>query len=126
MSPRAKASVFLVLAFVLGVAAGALGFGVYLRQTSGRPTGPERFQNAILHRLSSELDLQPEQRARVESILRETGQEFSRLREEMRPRFREIRARSRERIRGVLDAQQQAKFESLSADWDRRAERWRR
>jgi hypothetical protein len=44
----------------------------------------------------------------------------------MRPRFREIRARSRERIRGVLDAQQQAKFESLSADWDRRAERWRR
>jgi Spy/CpxP family protein refolding chaperone len=126
MSSRAKASLFLVLAFVLGLAAGALGFGVYLRQTTGRAGGPERYQTAILRRLSSELDLQPEQRARVEAILRETGQEFSRLREEMRPRFREIRARSRQRIREALEPAQQAKFESLSAEWDRRAERWRR
>jgi hypothetical protein len=62
----------------------------------------------------------------VEAALKETGGEFARLREEMRPRFQEIRNRSRERIRTILDGEQQAKFDALSAEWERRADRWRR
>jgi hypothetical protein len=61
----------------------------------------------------------------VETILKDTGQEFGRLREEMRPRFREIRARGQERIQAVLDAGQRTKFESLAQEWEGRADRWR-
>jgi len=52
----------------------------------------------------------------VEAILRESGAEFARLREDIRPRFREIRTRTRERIRAVLDVEQQQKFERLTAE----------
>lgn len=127
MSVRTRATLFVALAFILGVAVGGLGLGIYVRAGGRLPfAAPERFQASILRRLDRELDLRPDQRERVEAALRETGQEFARLREEMRPRFQEIRSRSRDRIRMVLDTEQQAKFEALSAEWERRAERGRR
>ncbi len=124
MSARGKASVFLILAFVLGVIVGGLGLGVYVAQAGGRLPfrEPAKFQAHVLHRLSRDLDLRPDQRERVEAILRETGQEFAQLREEMRPRFQEIRERTRDRIRGVLDQQQQARFDKLTAEWERRTQ----
>jgi hypothetical protein len=128
MSARTRATLVVVLAFVLGVAVGSLGLGIYVARTGGRLpfASPARFQASMLHRLTRELDLRPEQRERVEAALKETGGEFARLREEMRPRFQEIRNRSRERIRTILDGEQQAKFDALSAEWERRADRWRR
>ncbi len=124
MSARGKASLFLIVAFLLGVAVGGLGFGVYVAQAGGRLPfhQPERFQAHVLQRLSRDLSLQPDQRERVQVILRETAQEFARLREEMGPRFQEIRTRSRDRIRSVLDQQQQARFDRLTAEWQRRAQ----
>jgi Spy/CpxP family protein refolding chaperone len=71
------------------------------------------------------LELKAEQRQQVEAILREAGEEFARLREELRPRFREIQTRSRGRIKAVLDAGQQAKFDALADEWERRGERRR-
>jgi hypothetical protein len=124
MSARGKASLFLIVAFLLGVAVGGLGLGVYVAQAGGRLPfhEPQRFQANVLRRLSRDLDLQPDQRERVQAILRDTGQEFAKLREEMRPRYQEIRTRSRDRIRGVLDQQQQVKFDQLAAEWQRRAQ----
>jgi Spy/CpxP family protein refolding chaperone len=78
-----------------------------------------------LTRLTKELELGSEQRQKVEAVLKETGQEFARLRDEIGPRFREIRDRSKERIRAVLDAAQQTKFDTVSQEWERRIERWR-
>ena len=127
MTTRAKGGLLLVLAFLLGASVGALGFGLYQVRT-GRwhpPRDPARFQQSLLKRLSRELDLRPDQQQQVEKVLRETGEEFARLRGEFGPRMREIRARSREQIRAVLDPGQQAKFETLSQEWERRVERWR-
>jgi len=127
MTTRVKGGLLLLLAFVLGASVGALGFGLYQVRT-GRwhaPRDPARFQQFLLRRLTRELDLRADQQEQVEKVLRETGEEFTRLREEFGPRMREIRARSRERIRAVLDPGQQAKFETLSQEWERRAERWR-
>jgi len=127
MRRRWRAGLLLVLAFLLGVAVGGLGLGVYTAMAGGRlPFGGHRFHAVRLGDLTRELDLRPDQRERVEGVLRETGQEFGRLREELRPRFQEIRARSRQRIRMLLDAEQQAKFDALSAEWERQAERRRR
>jgi Spy/CpxP family protein refolding chaperone len=127
MTARVRGALFLLLAFLLGAAAGAFGFGLYQVRT-GRwhvPRDPARFQQFLLKRLTRELDLRPDQRQQVEAILREAGQEFAHLREEFGPRVREIRARSRDRIRALLDPGQQAKFETLAQEWERRAERWR-
>lgn len=127
MTTRVKGALLLLLAFLLGAVTGALGFGLYQERTGwgGPRRDPARFHQFLLKRLTRELDLRPDQGQQVEAVLRETGQEFARLREEMAPRIREIRARSRDRIRVVLDPGQQAKFETFVSEWERRAERWR-
>jgi hypothetical protein len=61
----------------------------------------------------------------VQAVLEGTGQEFAKLREEIGPKFRDIRNQAQERIRAVLDAAQQVKFDKLAQEWERRAERWR-
>jgi Spy/CpxP family protein refolding chaperone len=127
MKPRVKGALLLLVAFLLGTAAGALGYGLYQGRAGWTRSSrdPARFQQALLKRLTRELDLREDQRQRVEELLRETGQEFVRLREEIGPRFREIRERSREKMRAVLSPEQQAKFEALEKEWGRRADRWR-
>lgn len=127
MSPRLKGALLLLLVFVLGTATGALGFGVYQARMGwwGSRRDAGRFQQVVLRRLTRELDLRADQQQQVEAILRESGDEFSRLRQEIRPRFQAIRERSRDRIRTLLDPGQQAKFETLAQEWESRAERWR-
>jgi hypothetical protein len=126
MRPRVKGALLLLLAFGLGAAAGALGLGLYQARTGWwRPPHDEaQFRRVVLKRLTSELGLRADQQQQVEGALQEAGLEFSRLRDEIGPRFHEIRARSRDRIRGLLDPEQQAKFDALAKEWERRAERW--
>ena len=124
---RAKGALLLLLGFCLGAVGGAAGFGLY-QARFGEWRGMERdgrFPGRILSHLTRELGLRDEQRQRVENILKDAGQEFTRLRDEIGPRFRDIRSRSQEQIRALLDAAQRAKFDSLVQEWDRRIERWR-
>jgi hypothetical protein len=127
MRPRLKGALLLLLAFGLGVVGGAVGFGVYhTRFADWRPQGgAARFQEAVLSRLTKDLDLRPDQRQKVEAALQETSQEFAKLRAEVGPKFREIRERAREQIRAALDAAQQGKFDKVAQEWERRAARWR-
>jgi hypothetical protein len=127
MKPRMKGTLLLLLAFGLGIVGGAVGVGVYHTRFGDwrSPEWAARFQDRIVSRLTKELDLRSGQRQQVEAVLKETGQEFTRLRDEIGPRFREIRDRSKARIRAVLDAAQQTKFDTVSQEWERRIERWR-
>jgi Spy/CpxP family protein refolding chaperone len=119
MRPRVKGALVLILAFLLGAVTGGVALSLYQMHAGwwwhSREDGA-RFQQFLLRRLTRELDLRPDQRARVEVILRESGAAFARLREDIRPRFREIRTQTREQIRAVLDAEQQQKFERLTAE----------
>ena len=116
----------LIVAFLLGATAGALGFGIYqVRAGRWSPNRAARSQELVLQRLTQELGLNPGQRQQVEAVLQEAGAEFARLREEVRPRFREIQERSRTRITAILDPGQRAKFAVLADEWQRRAERRR-
>lgn len=127
MRSRVKGALLLLLAFGLGVVGGAVGFGVYHTRFGDwrSPGGAARFQERILARLTKELDLRSEQRQKVDAVLKEAGQEISKLREEIGPKFREIRTRARDQIRAALDAAQQVKFDKVAQEWERRAERWR-
>jgi hypothetical protein len=96
MRPRMKGALLLLLAFGLGIAGGAAGFGLYHTRLGGwrSPEGAARFQDRILSRLTKEIDLRSEQRQKVETVLKEAGQE-------------------------------QTKFDTVSQEWERRMERWR-
>jgi len=124
MKPRAQGALLLLLAFLLGAAAGGLGIGLYQGRMGlwHRPRDPERSRQFVLRHLTRELDLRPEQQRQVEAILGETGQEFARLRQDVGPRVREIRGRSRDKIRAILSPDQQTKFAALEGEWSRRRE----
>ncbi len=123
MTSRTKGALLLVLAFVLGAAAGALGFGAWHAHRDWRsPEARARHRETIVARLTKELGLRPDQQQTIDGILRDAGQDFTKLREEMRPRFREIRTRTRDRIRSALDAQQQVKFDGMVRTWEERAQ----
>ncbi len=126
MTPRVTGGLLPIVALPLGAAAGALGFGIYqVRAGRWSPNRAARSQELVLQRLTKDLGLNPGRRQQAEAILQETGAEFARLREEIRPRFREIQERSRARITAVLDPGQRAKFDVLADEWQRRAERRR-
>jgi Spy/CpxP family protein refolding chaperone len=120
--PWLKGALLLTVAFVLGVAAGAVGSAHWRAKWSDLGPG-SRASRAMLRHLDRELGLAPAQREQLEAILRETGQEFGRLRDEVRPRLREIRLRSRARMREVLDPAQRERFDALAARWQERRSR---
>jgi hypothetical protein len=127
MRPPVKGALLLLLAFGLGVVGGAVGFGIYHTRFGDwrAPGSAARFQDRIVARLAQDLGLSPEQRQKVAGVLEESRREFAKLREEVGPKFRDLRNQASERIRAVLDAAQQVKFDKLAQEWERRAERWR-
>jgi Spy/CpxP family protein refolding chaperone len=125
MRPRLKGGLLLLLAFLLGAASGVLGLRVYqLRTGHWEPSrNPARFQQIVLQRLTRELDLTADQEQQLQTILRETGQEFAKLRAEFGPKLESIRVRSQERIHAILNPAQQTKFDALAKRWERHHER---
>ena len=84
---------------------------------------PARFQRLVLARLTRDLSLTAAQQQQVEGILRETGQEFAKLRAEFQPQLAAIRTGSRDRIGALLNPDQQQKFDALVKRWERHRER---
>ncbi len=128
MKPRAKGALLLLLAFLLGVASGAMGFAVYRSRWGWRDAhqDPARFRQVVLNRLTRDLHLRPDQQQQVEVYLREAGEQFAKLREEIRPRYREIRLQTQEKIRALLDADQAKEFAALLDRWQRREQEHQR
>lgn len=111
----------LVMVFVLGALAGALGTGMMLKRHhpffSHRPEGRKAF---IMERLTRRLDLSAEQQARIGSIM-------DRVQTETLDRIREGRRFMREQlekgfaeIRKELTPEQQRRFDEMKADLERR------
>jgi Spy/CpxP family protein refolding chaperone len=65
-----------------------------------------------------ELNLSEEQTKSVSAILDETRNEYRTLRADLRPRFEEPRQKARARIRALLNADQQQKFDAMVAQRD--------
>jgi len=124
---RVKVRLAFVSIFILGIAAGALGVSIYYgRIEPGRPSGSAgRFdRERYVKQMTGAVGLQPEQMGVLNAILDGTREEFLALRARLRPQFDEVRQRARVRIRGILNADQQGRFEAFVKRWDeeRRAE----
>ncbi len=111
-----------MLIFGTGVVTGGLLVGsIRLRdRPPARPAGPNRSaQPAVsagairldfLKRMEGELDLNPEQRERIDEILKNS---LERARKFITPRIREEAQRSREEFLQVLTPEQRARFDEL-------------
>ncbi len=118
---KLKVWLVLVVVFLLGSITGAAITGLYrLRTGSDRS---ERSANERFEKMSRDLSLTEDQRKQVSAILDETRNEYKALRAELRPRFDEPRQKARARIRALLNADQQQKFDARVAAQDAERER---
>jgi DNA anti-recombination protein RmuC len=96
--------------FVLGFTAGILALNVY--RGLARANGPrDRFEQ-----LSERLDLNADQKTKVQQIFGDTREQLRALRKESEPRVNEIRQQADERLQQVLTQQQWQKFQSMRSE----------
>ena len=118
---RAKVGLAFLVVFLLGFAAGALSLSVYHRRVeAGRQTvwAGKFNRERYVQELTEAVRLQPEQMGALNAALDETREEFLALRRRLQPQFEEVRQRARQRIRGVLNADQEPRFEAFLKRWD--------
>ncbi len=118
---RVKVLLAFLTIFLLGVAAGAMSLTVYHRrvETGRQSTWTGRFdRERYVKQMTEAVGIRPEQMAALNGILDETREEFLALRKQLDPQFNDIRQRARNRIRGILDAEQQARFNQFVKRWD--------
>ena len=114
---KTKLSIGVFLVFLVGVFAGSLGMGMYLKHQMKRfepgvPPPPVR-HGFIMKRLSRELDLTETQRVEIEKIVKDSEAKFSAIRNQFMPEIEEIADQSFAAIKEKLNADQQTKLEGI-------------
>src|SRR6267142_1769581 len=95
--------------FVLGFTAGILALNVYRGWVRGGGPGREdRFEQ-----LSNRLQLNSDQKTKVQQILGDTREQLRALRKESEPRVTEIRQKTDERLQQVLTPDQWQRFQQM-------------
>ena len=93
--------------FVLGFAAGILALNVY-RGLTRNQTPRDRFEQ-----LAERLDLNADQKTKVQQILSDTREQLRALRKESEPRVNDIRSQADARLQEVLTPEQWQKFQTM-------------
>ena len=96
-----------LIIFVLGFAAGILALNVY-RGLARNSTPRDRFEQ-----LAERLDLNAEQKTKVQQILGDSREQLRALRRESEPRVNEIRSQADARLQEVLTPEQWQKFQTM-------------
>ncbi len=108
---RRKAAALVTLVFVLGIAFGVAGVLVSRRVAGAGNPGDRQVQQPS--QLMRDLQLSADQERQYRQILADTRARYEAIREEMDPKRREVRQRSREQIRLLLTAEQRPGFEEF-------------
>lgn len=110
-----KALALIVLVLFLGIALGAVGHSLFDRRVFGaraqiqpqpRPNPPR-----AVARMTTELNLTPDQQKQVGDILADIQHRFDAVHDTINPQLYQIRQEGREQIRQVLTPEQRPKFE---------------
>ena len=118
---RLKTCLVLIAVFLLGAVTGVGISGVYRSNTNASfREARGRDRQAMFERIRNDLNLNAEQSKEMQKVLDDTASEFRTLRGELKPRYEELRLRARGRMRSLLTAEQQQKFDSLMAEIDAR------
>jgi Spy/CpxP family protein refolding chaperone len=114
----------LVAVFILGCVTGVGIDGIYRSKTSASfRDSRSRDRDAMFEKIRTDLNLTAEQSKEMRRVLDETANEFRALRTELRPKYEELRLKTRGRMRALLNAEQQQKFDSLMAEIDARRQK---
>ena len=101
--------------FVLGFAAGILALNVY-RGWARNMGGPrDRFEQ-----MSQRLNLNEDQKNKVQQIFADTREQLTALRKESEPRVDQIRVQADERLKQVLTPEQWQQFQKMRDEGRRR------
>ena len=111
----------LLLVFVLGVLAGSLGTGVYLKDRFEHlRKDPKARQAFIMRKLSKELELTPDQKIKVEKIVEQMGEKRREFFLKNRPEIKKIMDEGFAQIRKELNSDQQKKLDVLREEFEKR------
>jgi Spy/CpxP family protein refolding chaperone len=141
LDPRGVAVVLLLLTGIMGILAGIMIDRTLLtvphvaappvapRASHGRDDRewrdervPGGMRRHYAERMARDLALTPEQRTRIDSILRAQQEQVRALRRETTPRFKDIADDTRTAIRAVLTPQQRERWQTLRQRWRGSAE----
>ena len=106
---RWQVRVAAAIIFVLGFTAGILALNIY--RGLARADGRDRFEQ-----MSERLNLNADQKTKVQQILGDTREQLRALRRESEPRVNEIRQQADERLKQVLTEDQWQQFQSMRND----------
>ncbi len=110
-----------ILATLVIFGAGVITGGLLVKQVTKPASAPQPFLRAeMLHRMTRSLDLRPEQRERIEHILRASQERTRILFDLLRPEFNEETRKVNELIRAELTPAQREEFERLIKQQPRR------
>jgi hypothetical protein len=109
-----KAQKNVALAFLLGtfITGGALGFSANRYMERGKVC-VVRGENPLVEVMSRRLQLSPDQRSQMDSILDKRSHQYRQAMAPLRPQLDSIKLEARDHMRGVLDERQRAQFEAM-------------
>jgi hypothetical protein len=111
--------------FVIGILIGSLGTHLFYAHRLLQPGGPPGAGGKIfMERLLTRLDLTPQQRREIESILDESHARAEEFRDEMAPQVRALMEKTHERLVAVLTPEQREVFEEMRRTHHQRAREW--
>jgi len=111
----------IVVVFALGAVTGGSLDRLYLAKSGAFKAdnlNHLRGPNRMAERLKSDLNLNDEQVSKIKTIFEESRKEFPPSRLAECPGFKESRARTRQRIRETLTADQQKRYDEINAKRD--------
>ena len=113
-----KVWLVLLVVFVLGSFTGGAVTGFYRAMSRPDRNAPRD----KMEKMRRDLNLTDDQVKSVGAILDETKNDYKALRTELKPRFEEPRQKARAKIRALLSAEQQQKFDTMVAQQDAQRE----
>jgi hypothetical protein len=121
MKPPTLSIVFyLCLVFLSGVLVGSFGFGLYFHRSAQMRPSPEAMRQQYLDDMRTRLKLSKDQVDELIVILESTRARFHDLREKYRPDVKAIQDQQVQSIRAILSPEQQAEYEKLRQERERR------
>src|SRR6184192_585416 len=100
---------FAVVIFILGFTSGILALNAYHWARARGPAAPsDRFEQ-----LATRLQLNADQRTKVQQIFGDTRQQLQALRKESEPRVNDIRQQTDQRLQQVLTTDQWQRFQQM-------------
>ena len=116
-------AVYMLAVFISGGLVGAFAHRLYTVHTvvAAPPRlSPAEFRQKYVREMQDKLKLDEGQTARLDQILKDTHQKFEALRVSHRPQVEAIREEQKSNIRAMLNASQQAEYEKVLQEQERR------